>query len=87
MDTLSICQAQSKQAKRRCRNFAVSGRNVCHIHGGKTPKNNQGAKTKEGQRKQKMASWKHGMWSKEAIAERRVFRIMINEYKEVLTKF
>jgi hypothetical protein len=35
----------------------------CHLHGGKST----GSKTPEGKLIQKMASWKHGMRSKEAI--------------------
>ena len=31
------CKAKSKQSGGRCKNSAVAGRNVCHIHGGKTP--------------------------------------------------
>jgi hypothetical protein len=31
------CTAKSKRSQERCRNHASVGRNVCHIHGGKTP--------------------------------------------------
>lgn len=51
----------------------------CHLHGGHV--RNTGAKTPEGKLKQKMASWKHGRRSKEAIEERRAFRAMIKQYK------
>ena len=32
------CQAKSKQSGQQCRRHAVPGRNVCAIHGGKTPR-------------------------------------------------
>ena len=85
MDTMTpVCQAKSKQSGKQCGNFAVRDRKVCHIHGGKTPKHNQGAKTKEGKLRQKMASWKHGKRSKEAREESRFVREMIKESKQLI---
>ena len=78
------CQAKSKQSGRRCGNFAVRDRKVCHIHGGKTPIHNPGAKTPEGKIKQKMASWKHGLRSRESIKEKQCVREMIRKSKELL---
>ena len=52
----------------------------CHLHGGHT--RNSGSKTPEGRLKQKMANWKTGMHSAEAIAERRAFRAMLKQYKD-----
>jgi len=47
-----------------CRRTAMAnGR--CYLHGGKST----GAKTEEGRYRQKMASWKHGMRSKEVVEE------------------
>jgi len=57
-----------------CRQPAMAnGR--CRLHGGKAT----GAKTDEGKLKQKMASWKHGLRSKEAIEERKAFRAMVKQ--------
>ena len=81
MDTLPICRAKSKQSGHRCGNFCVKGKQVCHIHGGKST----GARTVSGRHRQKMASWEHGRRSKEAIAEARAFRKMLKEGKELLT--
>lgn len=81
MDTLPICQAKSKQSGEQCKNFAVRNRKVCHIHGGKTPMHNKGPKTQGGKLKQKMGSWKHGLRSKEAIAEARAVSKMIKTFK------
>ncbi len=62
-----------------CKRIAMAnGR--CHFHGGKS----SGAKTANGKSKQKMASWKHGVYSKEAIEERRNFKKMIKEQKDFL---
>lgn len=61
-----------------CRRVACPN-GKCHLHGGHT--RNSGSKTPEGRLKQKMASWKHGRYSAEAIAERRAFRAMMKQYK------
>lgn len=84
MDTLPICKAKSKQSGKRCRNFAVKHRFVCHIHGGKTPLHNPGPKTKEGEIKQKTGGWCHGQRSREAEKERKAFRKMVDDYKRSL---
>lgn len=65
MDTLQTCSAKSKQSKQRCKNFAVRWREVCHIHGSKTPRQNPRPKTEAGRQRQKMASWKHGKRTQE----------------------
>lgn len=52
-----------------CKRIAMAnGR--CHLHGGKST----GAKTKAGKVRQKMASWKHGRRSHEAIERTRFLR-------------
>jgi hypothetical protein len=77
MDTLPLCKAKSKQSGQQCKNFAIKGKQVCSIHGGKST----GAKTIEGKHRLKMASWKHGMRSKEAIQEAREVRELIRASK------
>lgn len=85
MDTLTpTCQATSKQTKKRCGNFAVRDRNVCHIHGGKTPKHNSGPRTAEGRLRQKNANLKHGLRSKEVIEERRNFSEVIKSCRRMI---
>lgn len=71
----SICGAKARTNEHQpCRRIAmVNGR--CHLHGGKST----GSKTPEGKLIQKMASWKHGMRSKEAIAEAKIVRQIIKE--------
>lgn len=49
----------------------------CHLHGGKST----GAKTKAGKLRQKMASWKHGHRSKEAIQKVKLFKKLLQAYR------
>lgn len=77
------CGAKARSNNHQpCRRIAMpNGR--CHLHGGKT--RNTGAKTPEGKLRQKMASWKHGMRSKEQIAERRKIREFIKACKNLIS--
>lgn len=62
-----------------CRRIAMpNGR--CHLHGGKST----GAKTKVGKMRQKMASWKHGRRSKEAIEKTRFLKNLLRSCNERL---
>jgi hypothetical protein len=76
----SVCGAKARTNNYRpCRRISMTnGR--CHLHGGKST----GAKTTAGKLIQKMASWKHGMQSKEAIAEARMVRQMMRSCQERL---
>ncbi len=80
LDTLPICQAQSKQSGMNCKNYSVKGKKVCHIHGGKST----GAKTKKGKQLQRMANWKHGLKSKEAQAEIKELRKFMKDCNEAI---
>ena len=51
----------------------------CHLHGGHST--GPGPTSPEGRYRQKMAPWKHGMYSAEAITERRAFRSMVKQFK------
>lgn len=73
------CRAKSKRSGERCKNWPLKGSPVCRFHGARG-----GAKTSEGKLKQKMASWKNGHYSKEAIDERRAFSKILNEHKEAI---
>lgn len=83
MDTLPICSANSKQSGQRCKNFAVKGKSVCHIHGGKS----KGAKSSKGRMLQKMASWKDGSRSSEAQKENFHIHEMIKRSKRIIEGF
>jgi hypothetical protein len=67
------CGAKAKTAGHRaCRQYALpNGR--CRFHGGMST----GARTAEGLRRIKEANTKHGLYSAEAIAERKVCRELI----------
>jgi len=80
MDTLPICKAKSKQSGQQCKNYVTKGKLVCRFHGGKST----GAKTEEGKQRQKMASWKHGCYSKEAKEEYRFLSEMIKESEDLI---
>lgn len=77
------CGAKARSNQNEpCKRIAMAnGR--CHFHGGKST----GAKTAKGKLKQKMASWRHGLYSKEAIEKNRVFREMLKEHKNALDLF
>lgn len=72
------CRAKSKRTGEQCKNWPIKGGSICKFHEGMST----GARTEEGRFRQKMASWKHGYYSKEAIEDRRQFREMIEEYQE-----
>ena len=79
---LRECGAKARtNGHKPCRQPAMAnGR--CRLHGGLT--RNTGAKTEEGKLRQKMASWKHGMRSKEAIQEAREIRAFIKQSKQLI---
>jgi len=75
---IRLCGARNRNGGQCKRVACKNGR--CMNHGGlskKGPKN----VSESGRLAQKMASWKHGRRSKEAIEERRAFRAMMKQYK------
>lgn len=69
------CRARTRVSNMStyCKRIAIpNGR--CHLHGGKST----GAKTKAGKLRQKMASWKHGCRSKEAIEKAKALKKLLN---------
>jgi len=81
---LRICGAKARtRGNMECRQPAMeNGR--CRLHGGKTPKHGTGPKTEEGKLRQKMASWKHGLRSKERQKEAKETREFIRSCKDLL---
>lgn len=61
------CQAFRKRSNDQCCQFALSGKNVCAIHGGRST----GAKTTEGKERIRLANTTIGTESVEQRAERR----------------
>lgn len=78
---LRQCGAKARtRGHKECRQPAMeNGR--CRLHGGKTPKHGTGSKTEEGKLRQKMASWKHGLRSKERREEAKESRELIRSCK------
>jgi len=80
MEPMKQCIAKSKRSGKKCKNYAVNGKNVCYIHGGKS----KGPKTKIGKEKSKRANWKHGFYSLEGKQERKIISEMIRRSKNNL---
>lgn len=54
----------------------------CRLHGGKST----GPRTAEGLERCRMANWKHGMYCKEALAERQRVRALLRESAELIVE-
>jgi hypothetical protein len=52
----------------------------CHLHGGKST----GPRTPEGLERSRKANWKHGHYSREAIAQRREARATLRMMRALL---
>jgi hypothetical protein len=78
MNTIKQCKAKSKRSKKRCKNLAIKGMDVCYHHGGCL-----GAKKAKKTRIQ--APFKHGFYSKENILERKMFSKLLKNSKENLS--
>jgi len=76
---IRFCGAYSKQNNGKpCRQPAMAnGR--CRMHGGKS----FGPKTIEGKVRSARANYKHGLYTKEAVFERKKMRIMMNWRKKI----
>jgi hypothetical protein len=68
------CAARSKRSHQRCRGVAVTGFNVCRMHGARSP----GATRDEGH-----WNFQHGLSSKEAKEVRRLGRASLRRLKEL----
>ncbi len=69
------CSATSKRTGKPCQAPAVRGWTVCRFHGarGGAPKGKANA------------AYRHGLYTTEAIEERRVLRELLRESKDMLT--
>ncbi len=76
------CKAHNRQGG-RCRRFAVKGKSVCCLHGGKST----GAKTMEGKERARLANYKHGFFTKQAIVERKKARALMKESLALINSF
>ena len=77
---MSQCLAKSKRSKEQCRKGATSGKDVCHMHGGRST----GPKTKVGKEGARRAVLKHGTYTKEMQAQNKEVRDLIRQSKDFL---
>lgn len=76
---MNTCGARTKGTGTPCRRLPCrNGR--CKLHGGLST----GPKTAEGRRRCAEVNWKHGQKSKEAIEERRRFRVFLRDCDALL---
>ena len=68
------CTAMSKRTRKRCKAPASKGRNVCRFHGGR-------AGAPRGARN---GAYRHGLYTKEAIAERQAVQAVLASARRVL---
>jgi hypothetical protein len=70
------CSATSKRTKKRCKAPAVNGWNVCRFHGagGGAPKGKANG------------SYKHGLYTQEAKAERQLISDLIGQCRKTIRK-
>jgi glucans biosynthesis protein len=69
------CRAKTR-AGHPCRQTAIRGRGRCRMHGG--------AKGSGGPRGDRNGNFKHGLWTRANVAERRTMRAKVREIKALL---
>ncbi len=74
-NSVKLCGAKARRNKHKpCTQPAMkNGR--CRMHGGKST----GAKTHEGKARRDSAPYKHGLYSQDAILERKMMRAMLKQ--------
>ena len=67
------CKATSKRTRKPCKGAAVKGWTVCRFHGthGGAPKG------------KRHGMWRHGQYTQEAIAERRMIRDLLRDVNRI----
>lgn len=74
------CQAKSKRSGLQCSAPSMAGKSVCSKHGGKST----GPKTEAGRRRIAAAQLKHGLCTKEAIAQRQEIAARLAQLEDVM---
>ena len=74
------CQAKSKRTGLQCRAPSMSGKVMCAKHGGKST----GPKTEAGRRRIAAAQLKHGLCTKQAIAQRQEIAVRLAQLEDVM---
>lgn len=75
LNTLPRCQAVAKSYGRRCRNPVIKGTDLCCVHSGLK---------KPGAKPGNQNAFKHGLYSREAVLERKSVDEYINEMDDFL---
>ena len=68
------CSATSKRTQKPCRAPAVNGWTVCRFHGAGGG----------GPRGERNGAWKNGLYTKEALKERRIFNELVRRAREAI---
>ena len=76
---IPACGARTRSSGKPCQRYPCKN-GKCHLHGGKST----GPRTTKGKEVVSKNAVKHGMYSKEAIEERREMRDFLKECREVL---
>ena len=74
------CQATSKRTGVQCSAPAMAGKVMCARHGGKST----GPKTEAGRRRIAAANLKHGLFTKDAIAQRQEIAAKLAQLEDVM---
>ena len=74
------CQAKSKRTGLQCRAPAMAGKVMCKSHGGAST----GPRTEAGRRRIAAANLKHGLFSKDAIAQRQEIAAKLAQLEDVM---
>ena len=77
---MSQCKALSKRSKERCKKGATPGKDVCHMHGGKS----NGPKTEIGRGNSRKAVLKEGKYTKKVLEQHREAMVLIRQCKDFL---
>jgi len=72
--SLPRCQAMAKSTGRRCGNPAMKGKQVCYIHGGKSP----------GAPRDNKNALKHGNFTSEAFQRRNYLQMLLKKSRELI---
>ena len=74
------CKAKSKRSGTQCKNFAIKEWGVCRMHGAYG-----GPKTKQGLLACKKGSYKHGLYSYEALQDLKECRKLMKKNNRAFT--
>ena len=74
------CQAKSKRTGLQCRAPAMAGKVMCKSHGGAST----GPRTEAGRRRIAAANLKHGLYTKEAIAQRQQIAARLAQLEDTM---